>query len=68
MLLILLLTLVLTLFNAYLGWQTWQRAQHTSSDEAERDRFIGLAGLMLGSLFSFMTVGLATAVVVLPPC
>jgi fatty-acid desaturase len=68
MLLVLLFTLALTLLNVFLGWQIWHRAQHNASDEAERDRFIGLAALMMGSLFSFLTLGLVTAVVVLPPC
>lgn len=68
MLFILLITFAVTLFNAFLGWKLWRKAQDNSHDIGERDRFIGLSGLMLGLLFAFLTLGLVTAVVVLPPC
>ena len=68
MLLILVLTMGITVGNIYLGWKVWRHAQPSEEDPAERDRFIGAAGLMMGSLFTFLTLGLAVVVVWLQPC
>lgn len=70
MLLILLLTFGVTVANAWLGWKLWQQARPAAQDEAsaERDSFIGAAGLMMGVFFSILTVGLAVVVTWLQPC
>lgn len=70
MLLILVLSLCVTMGNVWFGWKIWRRADTSpkENDTAERDRFIGMAGLMMGSLFTFLTPGLAVVVVWLQPC
>jgi hypothetical protein len=68
MLFVLLITFGVTLANAFWGWRMWQSGQNSAAETAERDRFIGLSGLLLGGLFSFLTLALVTAVLVLEPC
>lgn len=69
MLLLILLTFGLIIGNAYRSWQLWQKpANALAETTAERDQFIGMSGFMLSSLFAFLTVGLAAAVIVLKPC
>jgi hypothetical protein len=70
MLLILLLTLGVTIGNAWFGWKMWRKASLAAQDEAaaERDRFIGAAGMMMGGLFAVLTGGLTVVVLWLQPC
>lgn len=70
MLLILLLTFGVTIANAWFGWKMWQQASSAANDEAaaERDRFIGAAGMMMGLFFTALTGGLAVVVLWLQPC
>jgi hypothetical protein len=70
MLLILLVTFGVTIANAWLGWKMWRQLPPTPNDEAaaERDRFIGAAGMMMGIFFTALTGGLAVVVLWLQPC
>ena len=66
--------LLLITYIGYRGLKLWQSsasnlAQSSAEKEmAERDRFIGLAVVMLSALFVLLTVGVGLTFLVLRPC
>lgn len=68
MFLLTILTLAVTGLGVYLGFDIWRGGLRSEGEMAERDRFIGLAAMLMSGLFVILTLGMAAVIVVLEPC